>query len=565
MSKIEFKYVFPLLFLGLFVFSLGLFNHFIWLDKIYIQFNPKLVPFDIGRLFTLQGFTGGSFYRPITATYYSAILNLFGPTAFVFKIIQLFVHLTNTLLIFVLLQKYMKKQIAFVMSMIFLVHPMNVVSVSYISAVGGVLYVLFGILALLIAHQKKMNSFLKFSLIFLFLLLSVLSKEDGITFYFLTLAYFFIFDKKNLFFSFTSSIMAGIFYLFLRLGIAHIDYTRFEIVPIMRLNIIQRLFHIPQIIIYYLKTFFFPYHLATNQQWTIHSISISNFYLPLISIIFLLVILSYFLTSIRKEHQERSSHFVFFLLWFSLGLSIYLQIIPLDYTVANRWFYSPMVGLLGMIGVTLSTVSIRIHQKYVTIIAIVLISTLSLRAFIRTTNWHDEAILFGHDSQITTNFDTEDQLAVALYFKGKPDEALIHAKRSVSMFPYDGNLLHLAEIYEGLNDVENAKQSYLLAAQADNYAPGNHERVIYRLLARFLIKHDAVAARKVIDAGIKEYPDSYRLWALDAINEYRLGNREEALASAFNAMQVNSNSSTTHLVSDIINNENIQFTDEFIQ
>ena len=54
---------------------------------------------------------------------------------------------------------------------------------------------------------------------------------------------------------------------------------------------------------------------------------------------------------LRKK--ESLIFYTFFPFWFVIGLNASADYSRLDMTVAERWFYFPMIGLLGMIGTML--------------------------------------------------------------------------------------------------------------------------------------------------------------------------------------------------------------------
>ncbi len=458
----------------------------------------------------------------------------------------------------------MKEKIAFLLALIFLIHPMNVVSVTFISAAAGPMFVMFGLSAFLINTNEKLHWSIKYPLIFVLLLLGAISREEGLYFGILILCFDLIFKRKLFTYSLIPIVFAGAVYFYLRLSFAGVIFVTDQLVPIMRLSFIERVFNIPAIITYYLRTFFLPIQLVTNQQWTITSLSFWGFYLPITILIFFSIAFVLIAIKLKQKYPKELPKFIFFMIWFVTSLCLYLQIIPLDYTVSNRWFYVPIIGLLGMLGILINNVNIRFNSKNVTLLTLIVLVLLATRSYIRTTNWKDEVTLFAHDSEITTNFSTEGNLGLAFYQKGQYKQALAHLKQSVDMFAYDANLLLLAQTYQHLNDLKNAEKYYILAAETHSYGDDYHAKIIYKVIASFLIEHNNTAARKVILSGLKAYPTSYRLQSLYVVNEMRLGNNQEALISAISNMQKTPNHLTINLVGDIINHKDIKINEEYL-
>jgi hypothetical protein len=109
---------------------------------------------------------------------------------------------------------------------------------------------------------------------------------------------------------------------------------------------------------------------------------------------------------IDKRVKRRANHLakvlIAFLGWFVGGLLSYSQLVPLDVTVADRWMYIPIVGLLGVIGVALEVAHIdRRRWKTLAIgVAVLVVIMLSLRTIARIVDWKDENHLLIHDLYI---------------------------------------------------------------------------------------------------------------------------------------------------------------------
>ena len=282
-------------------------------------------------------FNVGPFYRPVPAIYFATLYTFYGPHAFFYHVIQLGLHIGSTILLFVFFFLFFKKNISFFLSLIFLVHPMNVESVAFIGATDSQLFFLPGITALILTFQKSITK-KHLILVFILLLLSSLSKETGLLFVILTLTIRYFFRLGNVKEFLFSSLLLFAFYSLLRVLIAGVTYGLLSpYIPIAQLTLQERLINSPAIFIYYIKTFIFPLSLLVSQEWTVKVSSITGFILPsILSIIFIL--LCWLVGSFLYKTGKKQKQFIFFTLWFFLGTSILLQIIPLDMTVADRWF-----------------------------------------------------------------------------------------------------------------------------------------------------------------------------------------------------------------------------------
>lgn len=265
------KIVIFIIIIGFVVYFNALFNTFVWDDLTYVVFNP-----DIHSIHLISSFKENSFnkigqYRPITAIYFSLLYFLFTITPFFYHIAQVSMHIINALVIFFIFNKFFGRNLAFFLSLIFLVHPIQVESVSFIGASDNTLFFFFGALALLLAN-KKITNFKNYFIISLLLLLSLLSKETGFGFLCLTLLWVLLYNTKKIIPFITLGLITVITYCTIRflVGGVYFDNSALKwIVPIANLSLSVRVINIPQIILHYLVTFIFPLKLAIDQQWVI--------------------------------------------------------------------------------------------------------------------------------------------------------------------------------------------------------------------------------------------------------------------------------------------------------
>lgn len=545
--------------LGLVVFFRGLFNGFVTDDWLQIVDNPIVHSLgNINSFFTGSTFYNsgpklvGQFYRPLLTTYFSFVYSIFGAHSFWFHLTQLFFHSLNAFLVYLLFKKFISKSLSLAISLIFLVHPINSESVFYISGTGETLFLLFGLLTFLILVERKISKY--YYLTPVLLLLGLLSKEAGILIIGVVLIYLFLYEIKKLPYFILVLLPLLVFYFLLKNDAVGL-IPGYVSGPINRLGFSGRLLNIPEMVFFYLKTFFVPINLSSVWGFVVKQASVERFYLPLFIDLALCFVAVFFTRLIYKRNKKLFKLYLFFTAWFVLGLSLYIQILPLDTSVSERWFYFPIIGVLGMIGVLLEAYGFRVGSAKTIILFSLILILLSARTFVRSFDWNDDLTLALHDIKVAPDsYILEDMIRDQLLKQGKLEEAKIHALKSIELFPFATNNLVLGTIYFGLNDFGNAKQSYLNAL---NYVENYQDA--YEGLARIaLVSGDPQENIDFIkNKALIKYPKDGQLWLSLAIIEYKSGRVDEAKKDISQAKEFLPSPDVDFYYKKIMNNETL--------
>jgi len=484
--------------LGLLIYGFSLFNGFVWDDEVVFQ--NSISPFD------------STYYRPVTSVIRSTIYNIFGPRPFFFHFFQLIFHIVTAVFIYYLFKRFFKETLSLILALIFLVHPANVEAVSFASAMQEVLFTLTGLTGLYLFISSKNLSIAKIFLSTVILLIALLMKETAIVFFVLVFCYLFLFkkNKQNVLINYSILIVILLMtYLLVRISGGNLYIHGQGLFPIMRVSFITRLMNIPLIIKYYLGMFFFPINLAIAQHWVIKLPSFIDFFLPLILEVLL------FLTAVIYSLKKKDKIFAFFFLWFLVGLLPHLQIIPLNMTVAERWLYFPMIGLLGMMGSIIKISNIKYQiSKILFSLAIIIISIFSIRSFIRTLDWRNGLALFGHDIKKTSSFDLQNNFGTELFRVGRYDEAKKYFKISTELAPYWWvNWNNLGAIYEREKNYQKAAEYYQKSINNGQYY------LAYENLAKILVLHgkDQKKTEEFLKEVLKLFPKNENLLRINAL------------------------------------------------
>ncbi len=332
-------------------------------------------------------------------------------------------------------------------------------------------------------------------------------------------------------------------YAFLRIGLAHVTIGTgmSGAIPIEHASMGIRLFNLPIILFYYFQTFFFPQHLAISQQWLLSSQNLATVVLVALAISIIFAALGIIGVVIYRQHRKQWSVYLLFALWLVIGLLIHSNILwPLDATVADRWFYFPMVGILGLIGTLMQLYKAKINtvpKLLPMLLAVVLVSSLSIRTIVRNANFVDNITLFSHDIQYSADSSLlQAGLGTVLIDNGRYSEAEAHLVRSIELDPsgyLEWNTLGL--LYEKMGKIDEAKRAYMNAVKnASEFAISN------RNLGLFLLIYDTPqSAEAFLQKSLQRLPQDGNLLMLYALTEHKLGHDDAALTAARQAALYN--------------------------
>ncbi len=512
---------FLILFFGLIVYAKAFFNPFVWDDQELIVNNALLKSsnfisyavsggnFNSGGLRILIG----NYYKPLMGITYGINYRLWGLNPFGYHLFQIVLHLINASLVFYLFKKLFRfskypasDSLAFIGSLVFLVHPLGVEAVGYVAATQEVLYTFFTLASLLLIFlfsSRRLSGFLQILIFTSLVFLALISKESGLIVILLGILLIIFFTKKRLLsFLFSATVAFGP-YLFLRFHFLGWSLPWKGIFPMMNAPLDQRLLTLPKEFSYYLANFFYPHNLAISQHWLVKETTIGDFYFPLI-------LLTTFVASvIFLAVKLKSKVFIFFAVWFFASLCLVLNIIPLDMTVADRWFYFPQIGLLGMIGIAFIKLgNNRLKAPSIIAIGLVMVCLLSLRTYFRLRDWSSPLTLYSHDVQINPGaFDLENNLGTELFRIGKTEDAKTHFAKSLALLPtWWVSANNLGASYDHQGDLETAEKYYRQAITNGTYY------LAYENLAFVLLRQGKFdAAITFAKKGLRLFPGNPRL------------------------------------------------------
>lgn len=548
--------------IGLVVYFMSLFNGFVWDDFPQIVNNPTINSLSniISVFVPPASFKSTMYYRPIPEAIYTLLLTIFGQNAFFFHFLQLVIHITVSVLLFFLFKRFFKRAIAFFLSLTFLVHPLNSEAVLYISALQTNLSLLFGLIALLVALKSKDMTFKRSFLIALLLLLAQLSKETGLLMLlFVVAARSLIFNLKILKRDITLYALLFVellLYLILRVPLAHVYSGSFITppIPILQASFLTRLQTVPQILWYYFSHSFFPSKFAISQHWIVASLTLQNFYIPVLLDLLIFIGIGILGIYAFKQHRDCRTAFLFFLLFFLLNLIPLLQFFPLDMTVADRWFYLPVIGVLGLLGLGID--QLRLDKHILTIfVAAGVIVVLSFVTFLRSMDWKNELTLYSHDEKLNTNsFELENLLGKALITNNNDNNAQTHFLHSIQLAPiYWESWDNLGVLYVKEGNISQAEHAYLQAIQNNP----SYYNAYLNLAVTYYSYDKADTAKKWIQKSLQIFPDSYQLWNLLALSEVKLGNKTAAMGDVQKAFSLTPNELSNTIYTDLSNDQQV--------
>lgn len=461
--------------------------------------------FYLSTVYNDNGTTSGIYYKPIMMMTYSLLWNI-SPTALPFRIFQIGLHITNAFLIYKVVSQIVlgteRRNMGFLVAIIFLIHPINAEAVLFIADLQEPLYTFFGLI-LIWTILKSDN---KFSPLWFILwgLCSLLSKETGLLYILIGLVLTLL-VRKNLLKKYLISMFFILsIYLFLRLGLANLTALKSNDMLIATTSTWNRLITIPSVLMHYLKIYFYPQEITLTQDWIVESITFQNFVLPLISVILILLII------FKKSILEKNNVFLIFSLWFLFGWGLHSQLIPLDGTVSDRWFYFPIIGFTALLILIINN-SISIKSVTFKIIFSLICLGLVARTYHRTLDWANPISIYKADLKYNKNsFYLNNNLGLALIDENKITESIPYFQAATQNLKIGGSSwctskTNLAFAYYLLKDYKSAIQS------AEEGLSCNDIKTYRLLISSSVASQDQERFNKYMSAGLSLYPNDHFL------------------------------------------------------
>ena len=251
----------------------------------------------IREIFSEESFTGyfgkqnnlvaGARYRPLSIASFAVEVELFGFKPGVSHLINIVLYILCSILIYsftkkLLSQKFTLEQsqgIAFLSSLLFLVHPIHVEAVANIKGRDEIMCLLFGLLAGIYWMKDIDQSSLKNKMIgAVWFFLSIMSKENAITLWVAFPVLFYFFRNNSWKQSINSSwpyILAGAIFIVVRISAVGFLFDKNLKIddlmndPFVEMNLIQKLCTICFTILWYLKLLLVP-HPLTHDYYPYH-------------------------------------------------------------------------------------------------------------------------------------------------------------------------------------------------------------------------------------------------------------------------------------------------------
>ena len=519
---------------GFAVFFTGLATPFMGDDNTQIVNNPVVHSMTNIRLF-FEGSTfyngqgiaplNGVYYRPLATTVFSLLYTLFGPHPVYFHLFQLSLCIGSAILLYLVFGYTFTTLLSLILSLIFLVHPLNSQVVFAIPSMQDALFFFFGLMALwLLLRFRSVRSL---TTVAGCLFLSLLSKESGVLFIAITLTYLFWWDRKRLYPFIGIMAPLAILWLVLKTHAVGLLGMNPNIAPIDSLSLTGRLLTAPSIMLFYLTRFLFPLKLASAYYWVYPTVSFRHVILPLIIDLAVIAGFAYLGFVVHRKLSKAMFYtYLFFSLWLAFGLLIHLQFVPIDFTASETWFYFPMAGLLGMIGIFLEAFQEKIRPSWFLIMVVLVISVLGLRSLARGMDWKNSYTLASRDIISSKEQYNAYNVLATYYYTNRRDysTAKYYAAKSVALYANGNNNDVLGMTLIELGDYSGAYATLNDGLKRHQFVP-----FLCNSLARLTVVYGNPSANvQFLRTSLKQFPKDGELWFYYAVQLYRIGDISDA-------------------------------------
>jgi len=463
------------------------------------------------------------------STVFALIYTIFGAHPVAFHLIQLGLYVASAFILYLIFKRFLKPALALVLALIFLVHPLNSQVVFAIPSMQDALFFLFGILGLwVLMNYKSVNSRWAVAACFF---LALLSKETAVVFIVMALLYLFLFERKRVYEFVKILVVPVVLYIALKINAVGLNAKQ-NGAPIDNLHLVGRLMNDPAIILFYITKFIFPWKLATGYYWTYPTFSVRHVLVPLIIDLAVAGLFVYLGWRVRRKlPKAKYRAYLFFAALAVISVLPYLQVVPLDMTVCEDWFYPSMAGVLGMIGIASSMFKIKVRPVWLIMLAVLLIGGLGIRTAVRGTDYKSQYVLATRDLAVSKeDYSAMNDIAEGLTSQGNFKQAAAYAQRSANIYPAVSNYNNLGVALQQSGNYKGAEAAYNLALKYGSLSE------VYENLGQIELAYGRPPSNfQFFQKAINAYPQDSKLWLYIAILDGAEGTNANAKVAIANA------------------------------
>ncbi len=386
---------------------------------------------------------------------YAVVYALAGVNALLLRLTNIFFHLGNTFLLFILLVLVANKRVALLAASLFAVHPILIEAVTWISGGGYAQYAFFFMISLvfyiLFSKSRRQNYYYIALVSFA---LALFSFNRAMTLAPLFLLYEFCFGnlRKNWQRVVPFFVLSGIwaaYYLFQVGGRAQEIVQSANVTPF----VYNPLFQLPFAISSYFELLLWPDRLTFYH---------SNINIPQGEMVIRWIVLLFFI-GLTIWSFFKNKLILFFSLFFIFGLFLYLIPVEIAWIVAERYVYIGSMGLFVILAIAINYFfKFKQAHKVIWVIFFLIVALFGVRTVVRNFDWKNEETLMR--ATLRTNPDNarvHTNLATELIKRQDFQNAKVAIDKALELDPELPDIyLALGQFYAGQKQPEEAVKAF---------------------------------------------------------------------------------------------------------
>ena len=469
------------------------FTHFD--DQIQITENQDIVKMNWDKLKTIFSSTYVGMYQPVSTLIYGLLIGFLGIKPAVFHVFSFLLHLLNGWLLFLLLKQLIKKELYIIPLVgLFVLHPMQVESVSWASATSNIIFTTFYLSAILSFLKNPKRTFDPST--FSWFIIACLSKATAISLPVVLLAYLVVIKKKSWITSFVQllpyfliSLLIGTITILSRESAEHLTNLS------LSYSIVERGLIFCYTIVFYPLQYVFPLELSTFYSFP-NKVN-GTFSWIYYAAPFILAGIAFLVYRFRKNQLV-----LFGALFYIITIGPVLQLIPVgSQVVTDRYVYLSGIGILIALSPLLSLIK---QPKALLIASVTCFLGLAFYAQQRTTVWQSDETIWADvlekDEFVAQAWNNKGITAAK---EGKVADAERYYTRAIQLNPqYADPYTNRGNIYAAQGKSEAALKDFNMAIKLKP----NHADALFNRANEFIKIGDFNTALEDLNASIAIKP-----------------------------------------------------------